>query len=41
MGSTVLLLLPPGLARWDPDLKAGASVAVGQGLGSVIAAGGA
>jgi phosphatidylserine decarboxylase len=41
MGSTVLLLLPPGLARWDPGLKAGASVAVGQGLGSVIAAGGA
>jgi phosphatidylserine decarboxylase len=37
MGSTVLLLLPPGLARWDPGLKAGAAVAVGQGLGSVIA----
>ena len=37
MGSTVLLLLPPGLARWDPDLQAGAAVAVGQGLGSVTA----
>jgi phosphatidylserine decarboxylase len=36
MGSTVLLLLPPGLARWDPGLEAGAAVAVGQGLGSVI-----
>jgi hypothetical protein len=41
MGSTVLLLLPPGLARWDPGLQVGAAVAVGQGLGSVIAPAGA
>jgi phosphatidylserine decarboxylase len=38
MGSTVLLLLPPGLARWDPLLARGAAVAVGQGLGSLLAA---
>jgi len=37
MGSTVLLLLPPGLARWDPELASGAAVAVGQGLGSLVA----
>ncbi len=37
MGSTVLLLLPPGLARWDPGLVPGAAVAVGQGLGSLVA----
>jgi phosphatidylserine decarboxylase len=36
MGSTVLLLLPPGLARWDPGLESGASVAVGQALGSLL-----
>jgi phosphatidylserine decarboxylase len=41
MGSTVLLLLPPGLARWDPGLQVGAAVAVGQGLGSVIVPAGA
>jgi phosphatidylserine decarboxylase len=37
MGSTVLLLLPPGLARWDDSLLPGASVAVGQPLGSLLA----
>jgi phosphatidylserine decarboxylase len=36
MGSTVLLLLPPGVARWDPALQPGAAVAVGQGLGSLL-----
>jgi phosphatidylserine decarboxylase len=41
MGSTVLLLLPPGLARWDPALQAGTAVAVGQGLGSLIVPAGA
>jgi phosphatidylserine decarboxylase len=35
MGSTVLLLLPPGLARWDQGLAPGIAVAVGQGLGSL------
>jgi phosphatidylserine decarboxylase len=37
MGSTVLLLLPPGRARWDQSLRPGAAVAVGQALGSLIA----
>lgn len=36
MGSTVLLLLPPGRARWDAQLACGAAVAVGQGLGSML-----
>ena len=36
MGSTVLLLLPPGRARWDSQLGCGAAVAVGQGLGSML-----
>jgi phosphatidylserine decarboxylase len=39
MGSTVLLLLPPALARWDAGLVPGAAVAVGQGLGSLIVPG--
>lgn len=37
MGSTVLLLLPAGLARWDDTLQPGASIAVGQSLGSLLA----
>jgi phosphatidylserine decarboxylase len=37
MGSTVLLLLPPGLVGWDAGLAPGATVAVGQGLGSLLA----
>jgi phosphatidylserine decarboxylase len=41
MGSTVLLLLPPGLARWDPLLAPGAAVAVGQALGSLLVPAGA
>jgi phosphatidylserine decarboxylase len=34
MGSTVIVLLPPGLARWDGALKPGAQLRVGQGLGA-------
>ena len=41
MGSTVLLLLPPGLARWDRQLAPGSAVAVGQALGSLLVAAGA
>jgi phosphatidylserine decarboxylase len=37
MGSTVLLLLPPGFARWNPSLRPGTAIAVGQALGSVLA----
>jgi len=37
MGSTIVMLLPPGLAEWDAPLPPGLRVAVGQGLGSLIA----
>ena len=33
MGSTVILLLPPGAAHWHPSLEPGATLRVGQGLG--------
>jgi phosphatidylserine decarboxylase len=33
MGSTVILLLPPGAAHWDQSLASGATLRVGQGLG--------
>lgn len=33
MGSTVILLLPPDAVRWDPTLRPGVSVRVGQRLG--------
>jgi phosphatidylserine decarboxylase len=35
MGSTVIVLLPAGLARWDAVLKPGASVRVGTTLGNL------
>jgi phosphatidylserine decarboxylase len=37
MGSTVVMLMPPGLAEWDSPLPSGLRVVVGQGLGSLIA----
>jgi len=33
MGSTVILLLPPGAAHWDDSLRPGATLRVGQQLG--------
>ncbi len=33
MGSTVILLLPPGAAHWDESLQPGATLRVGQSLG--------
>jgi phosphatidylserine decarboxylase len=33
MGSTVILLLPPGAAQWLPELQPGSTVRVGQTLG--------
>ena len=33
MGSTVILLLPPGAAHWDPALQPGFTLRVGQRLG--------
>ena len=38
MGSTVILLLPPGAARWDSGLAAGGTLRVGQALGALDAA---
>lgn len=35
MGSTVILLLPPGLARWDQTAQPGARLQVGQSLGAL------
>jgi phosphatidylserine decarboxylase len=35
MGSTVILLLPPGAARWDPALQPGVRLRVGAGLGAL------
>jgi phosphatidylserine decarboxylase len=37
MGSTVILLLPPGAARWDRRLECGATLRVGQQLGELRA----
>jgi phosphatidylserine decarboxylase len=37
MGSTVILLLPPGAVRWDAGLDCGATLRVGQPLGELRA----
>ena len=34
MGSTVILLFEPGRVRWDPLLRAGSVVRVGQAIGT-------
>jgi len=36
MGSTVIMLLPPGRAEWDPTTKAGDTVLMGQRLGRLL-----
>ncbi|MFI4890640.1 MAG: archaetidylserine decarboxylase [Steroidobacterales bacterium] len=36
MGSTVILLLEPGRARWDDFLRPGATLRVGQRIGQII-----
>ena len=35
MGSTVILVLPPGTTRWNTDLQAGQPVMLGQTLGGL------
>jgi len=35
MGSTVILLLPPGVCEWDDDMRAGETVRVGEAIGRV------
>lgn len=37
MGSTVILLLPPGMGSWQPSLLPGQTVKVGQALGQLQA----
>ncbi len=37
MGSTVIVVLPPGPARWRPGLRAGRSVQMGQVMGTWLA----
>lgn len=39
MGSTVIVLLPPGAGRWRPGLAAGDAVRVGAALGALAAPG--
>ena len=41
MGSTVILLLAPGMAEWSPGLQAGQVVRVGETIGRLQGAGAA
>lgn len=36
MGSTVILLLPPGIARWDATLQPGLALRMGQSVGTLL-----
>jgi phosphatidylserine decarboxylase len=38
MGSTVVLLLPPGMGRWQPELQSGRVLRVGELLGELLPA---
>jgi len=38
MGSTIVMMMPPGAAQWDQALQPGQRLCVGQGMGSIIAA---
>jgi phosphatidylserine decarboxylase len=38
MGSTVILLLPPGIGAWDATLAPGATLRVGQAIGALTSA---
>jgi len=35
MGSTVILLMPPGTCEWDDDLRAGQTLRVGEAIGQL------
>jgi phosphatidylserine decarboxylase len=37
MGSTIILLLPPGAARWHDDMKSGRVVRMGESIGRLLA----
>lgn len=36
MGSTVILLMPPGACEWEKDLRAGQTVRVGKAIGQLL-----
>jgi phosphatidylserine decarboxylase len=36
MGSTVILLFPPGAVRWDARLKAGNTLRMGERIGTLL-----
>jgi phosphatidylserine decarboxylase len=38
MGSTVIVLLPPGVCAWDSDLQPGAAVRLGEAIGQLLPA---
>jgi phosphatidylserine decarboxylase len=38
MGSTVILLMPPGICEWDDDLQAGETLRVGEAIGQLSSA---
>jgi phosphatidylserine decarboxylase len=38
MGSTVIVLCPPGTVRWDPALRPGAAVRMGRPLADIMTA---
>jgi phosphatidylserine decarboxylase len=40
MGSTVILLFPPGAVRWDSKLKAGTTLRMGERIGTLVDPGG-
>jgi len=40
MGSTVIVLLPPGAAAWQGDINAGSAVRMGQAIGQPMEVGG-
>jgi phosphatidylserine decarboxylase len=41
LGSTVILLFPPGAVTWAPALVAGSAVRMGQRIGSLAPSAGA
>ncbi|MEP7247693.1 MAG: phosphatidylserine decarboxylase, partial [Gammaproteobacteria bacterium] len=36
MGSTVILVMPPGTTEWRPEMKAGGVIRMGQALARVV-----
>ena len=36
MGSTVIVLLPPGVAEWEDDLEPGETLRMGEEIGELL-----